>query len=106
MNMIVKQLKSSSIWLKNQQSKNYDIVKQEKVNLLIQSCVFLLQQSPTNYKGWLSRNNRVKKIRGRYNSPPNNKALRDLVELTICDLEANASFSGRGEALAIGRLAY
>lgn len=89
---IVHRLKSAQTWLHSQQSTKWNQPTQDKVNRIVQGCVYLLGQSIRSYRGWVARDNHAKKIKGRYTSPPNNKALRDLVDLTISDIEACSAF--------------
>lgn len=90
--VLVKKLQSAQRWLKRKQSTKWKPDTQKQVNLLVQACVSILGQGIRNYHDFVARKNRTKKIKGRYTSPPNNKALRDLVAVTVSDLHANAAF--------------
>ncbi len=83
---IVKSLENAHTWLDS--AAKWSVDSQDRVKRLVIACVYLLSQSPRSYRQWLQRSDRVKKIRGKWTTPANNKALRDLVLLTISDVEA------------------
>jgi hypothetical protein len=89
---VVANLEAVQRWLRDQQSTAWNRDTQDEVNNLVIACVYLLSQSIRSYKEWVSRHARAKKIKGRYTSPPNNKALRDLVDLVISDIDACSAF--------------
>lgn len=90
--LIVKKLRTAGAWLESQRGKPWRREYQVQVNLLVQACVFLLAQSIRDYGEWPRRRDHAAKINGLYNKPPNNRALRDLLELAATDLEANELF--------------
>lgn len=92
-NIIIKKLERAKIWLVTQESAAPTDAGADRVKSIIESCVILLSYSIRDYNPWLERHDRRKRITGKYTSPRNNKAIRDLIDLVVSDIEACAPFT-------------
>lgn len=92
-NTIIKKLERAKTWLATQQSATPTDAGADRVKSIIESCVILLGYSMRDYGPWLNRHDRRKRIKGKYTSPRNNKAIRDLIDLVVSDIEACAPFT-------------
>ena len=93
---VVAVLRLQLTWLRNQQGGDVLGDGIQRVGWLVKGCVGLLAQSPQDYTAWTRRKNRAALIRSaqwKYSDRRHNKAVRDLVTLTINDLLANRPFA-------------